>query len=160
MSYYEYSMEKMAMFGTAAITGAIDKFKALPDKEKASFLGKVVKPSVAGVAIGALGLKMLYDKIQRDRQAKQVIDDLMRNDPIISKEAPDKVMQYAATVYNVAPSVTRDHNIMKNLLQNFIKFGTVDLQSIKMLVDIEKSMGDNNTKSLPFMASPMLGKLM
>lgn len=136
MSYYEYSMEKMAMFGAG------------------------VKPAVAGMAVGALGLKMLYDKIQRDRQAKQVIDDLMRNDPIISKEAPEKVMQYAATVYNVAPSVTRDHNIMKNLLQNFIKFGTVDLQSIKMLVDIEKSMGDSNTKTFPFVASPMLGKMM
>ena len=152
MSYYEYTMEKLAFTppAGAAAGGA---------SQLGSLLSKVIKPSVAGAFVGGIGLKMLYDRLQNDKRAKTVIEDLMRTDPIISKEDPETVKQYAATVFNLAPSICRDKNVMKSILQNFIKFGTVDMKTVETLAGIQKTIDDSQSKSFPFMSAPLLGKL-
>ena len=93
------------------------------------------------VTIGLSSFSTIKNKIQNDLRRKSLLEDLMQNDPIISKEDKDKVLQYYATIFHVAPHLSADKNTVRDLLRNFVTFDKVDLNSIKMLADAEKSMG-------------------
>lgn len=118
----------------------------------ASKIGDVARAlgSVAAFATTAgFATKKLIDKIMNDTRRKAMIEDLMLHDPIISKATEDEVMSYYATIYNVAPTMSLDKNTVRELLQNFIKFGRVDIQTIKMLAEAEGRVSANNTFQIP-----------
>ena len=159
MSYYEYTMEKLGSDFLGKAFTTLAKPIGVGQPPLGAVLAKTVVPLMAGTYIGGMGLKMMYDKFKQDRQAVKVLEDLMHSDPIISKEDPETVKQYAATVFRVAPSISHDKNVMKNLLQNFIKFGTVDMKTIETLAGIQKTMDDSHNKTFPFATAPLMGKL-
>lgn len=101
------------------------------------------------LAIGAgVALKTLINKIQNDTRRKAIIEDLMLNDPIIKKAPKEQVLSFYATINNVAPSIAVDKNAVTELLQHFIKFGTIDLKSIKDLAETHGAITKN--KNLDF----------
>jgi len=98
------------------------------------------------LALGAgIVLTNWVKKIQNDTRRKALIEDLMLTDPIIKGAPKEQVMAFYATINNVAPSISTDKTIVKQLLQHFISFGTIDLPMIKMLAEthgtIEKNKG-------------------
>ena len=90
--------------------------------------------------LGGWGVKQIIDKIMNDNRRKALLEDLMMTDPIIKDADEDKVKEYYATIHHMAPKLSADKNVVRELLQNFIKFGRVDIQSIKSLADTQKSM--------------------
>ena len=70
---------------------------------------------------------------------------------MVIKSAPkDEVLAYYATIYNTAPTVSLDKNAVRELLHNFIKFGRVDINTIKTLAETENKMRSNTGLVLPF----------
>lgn len=107
------------------------------------FMQGATNAAVVGtlLSLGANTFNSIKNKIQNDLRRKSLLEDLMRNDPIISKADKDQVLQFYATIFHVAPHLSADKNTVKDLLRNFITFDKVDLNSIKMLADAEKNMG-------------------
>jgi hypothetical protein len=81
---------------------------------------------------------------------QQVITKLLNMDPIIKNADRESVLSYYKTICNMAPKVSQDENVVKDLLHNFVKFGRIDLQSLKLLTDTEKAYSDTakNTNML------------
>lgn len=81
---------------------------------------------------------------------QQVITKLLNTDPILKNADRESVLSYYKTICNMAPKVSQDENVVKDLLHNFVKFGRIDLQSLKLLTDTEKAYSDTakNTNML------------
>lgn len=94
----------------------------------------------AGVGFGVLTaytFKRAKDKIQNDTRRKSMLSNLMETDPIIGQADKQQVLEYYATIFHVAPKISLDKNAVRELLQAFIKFGRVDMATLKMLADTE-----------------------
>ncbi len=87
-----------------------------------------------------LGMKAVINKIQNDTRRSAIIQDLIETDPVLKEADPDQVMEYYAMIYRVAPRLSLEKLAVKELLQNFIKFGRVDIQSIKMIAETEHKL--------------------
>ena len=97
--------------------------------------------AIATLATVGTGMLMsLKRKIQNDLKRKTLVEDLIKSDPVIGAADKDKVLEYYATIFHIAPHISADKNIVRDLLRNFLTFNKVDLNSIKMLSDAEKSM--------------------
>jgi hypothetical protein len=91
-------------------------------------------------ALTGLQIKQAYSKIQNDIRRKALIEDLIMHDPII-KEAPrEKTLEYYATIYNIAPKISSEKPAVRELLQHFVKFGRIDLQTLKTLAETESKL--------------------
>ena len=89
----------------------------------------------------ALAAKMR--QLQNDTRRKAIIEDLCNTDPILKGADKKEILTYYATIYNMAPLVSLDKPTVRELLQNFIKFGRVDMQTIKTLTETEKNRAQN-----------------
>lgn len=122
-------------------------FGNLPINEKAKtisdFAGVGSKGMLAALGAG-LVLKNFWNKIQNDTRRKALIEDLMLNDPIIKNAPKEQVMAFYATINNVAPSIALDKNVTKDLLHQFITFGTIDVKTIQLLADTHSAIDKNN----------------
>lgn len=112
------------------------------------FLGNN-KDSFAALG-GALGAGMLVSKglvaasdyvsnLSGTFEQKKLIKNLMETDPIIKNADPAQVMSFYKTICNMAPNLSVDVNMAKDLLHNFIKFGRIDMQSLKLMIEAEKA---------------------
>lgn len=99
------------------------------------------KLTLAGAS--AVGLSMLVKKIKNDTRRKALIDDLMMYDPVIKDADKTTVLEYYATIVDVAPSVSLNKHVVKELLQTFIKFGRIDISTIKMLAETDDKVQKN-----------------
>ena len=129
------------------VGGAINKGlnSANPEEmERAAKLMSQTAGSLVGAGttalLGAYGVKKIIDGLMNDHTRKAMLEDLIMCDPIIKQADPDKVKEFYATIHYMAPKLSGDRNIVRELLQNFIKFDRVDIASIKALADTQKSM--------------------
>lgn len=106
--------------------------------------------SIGVIGTTAMALAEAYKKISHDMQRKKMIEDLGRTDPVLSKVEPEQLMDWYATIYHLAPTVSLDKSSVQEILQNFARFGRVDVNTLKMLADTEKSVSDAKTKSYPW----------
>ena len=146
----DWAMEKTAAFGF------VNAGKLLSKELKSSDITRVSKamPSamklLAGVATAAgvslFALSKAVGKVMADARKKRVLEELKKEDPIIKAASPGKVLAFYGTIQLMAPRLAADKNIVKELLQNFIKFDRVDLNSIKTLADTHKSMAGADVK--------------
>lgn len=102
--------------------------------------------SVAGAIVtGGLVIGKVINKIKNDIRRKSLLEDLRLNDPLLRDIDKAQLMEWYATIVHFAPTVSLDKNAVREILQGFARFGRVDLQTLKMLADTEKSMATENT---------------
>ena len=98
-------------------------------------------PRIAGTAaiLSSFALSKAIRTIQNNTRKKALIEDLMTTDPIISKADKAQVLEYYALIDNIAPAVSLERPIVRELLQSFIRFGRVDINTLKMLTETQKN---------------------
>lgn len=102
--------------------------------------------SVAGAVVtGGLVIGKVINKIKNDIRRKSLLEDLHLNDPLLRDIDKAQLMEWYATIVHFAPTVSLDKNAVREILQGFARFGRVDLQTLKLLADTEKSMTTDNT---------------
>lgn len=84
---------------------------------------------VGAIVTGGLVIGKVINKIKNDIRRKSLLEDLRLNDPLLRD----------------IDTVSLDKNAVREILQGFARFGRVDLQTLKMLADTEKSMATENT---------------
>lgn len=92
--------------------------------------------------IGGLILKSIYDKIQNDSRRKALLESVTSSDPVLKDVDKAKLLEWYATIYHYAPTVSLDKNSVRELLLQFARFGKVDMQTLKLLAETEKSLAE------------------
>ena len=100
---------------------------------------------VGAIVTGGLAIGKVINKIKNDIRRKSLLEDLRLNDPLLRDIDKAQLMEWYATIVHFAPTVSLDKNAVREILQGFARFGRVDLQTLKMLADTEKSMATENT---------------
>lgn len=95
--------------------------------------------SVGSLVLASSALIKSIKEVQNDSRRKQLITELHHNDPVLSKIPEDQVLEWYATIYHFAPHFSLDRSAVREVLQNFARFGRVDVNTLKMLADTEKS---------------------
>jgi hypothetical protein len=140
--FRRFSMGKgfdFAMSKTAGVWGAIQDGFSSNDLGRNMDATKLLGGYATSAVLGAYGMKKVIDGILNDRSRWGMLEDLMMNDGIISKAEPQRVKEFYATIHHLAPSISGDKNVVRELLQNFVKFDRVDINSVKALADTQKS---------------------
>lgn len=112
-------------------------------------------PGVGLAFGGAFVLGLTLKKIQNSIRHKAIVEDLMTTDPIIKQAPREQVLEAYATIYNLAPRIALEKQIVRELLQHVVKFGRLDMQTVKMITDTEKTIKD--VRMLSFPSLPKLG---
>ncbi|WP_304040014.1 hypothetical protein [Desulfovibrio piger] len=100
---------------------------------------------VGAIVTGGLVISKVINKIKNDIRRKSLLEDLRLNDPLLRDIDKAQLMEWYATIVHFAPTVSLDKNAVREILQGFARFGRIDLQTLKMLADTEKSMATENT---------------
>ena len=102
--------------------------------------------SIGGLLFGAGGLAMkrVFDKINNDTRRKALIEDLAATDPLLKDIDKATVMQWYASIYRVAPTLSVDKSTVREVLHTFARFGRVDMQTLKLLSETEKNISAQN----------------
>ena len=139
---------------------------ALNQPSNKSFFGKALdrldiknnKLLAAGFLISTgAAVNKLINKINNDAQRKNIIMDLHLNDPVLKNIPEEQLLEWYATIYHFAPKFSLDKTSVREVLQNFARFGRVDVNTLKMLADTEKSMQQGSSYGTPW--SSVLGDL-
>jgi hypothetical protein len=142
----------MAMKKTASMYSTIrDGFRS-SDLKEIGMASKLTAGSLGTAMLSAFVIKKAFDKAMTDIKRKAMLEDLIMNDPIIRRADRDKVKQFYATIHSIAPKISGDKSVVKELLQNFIRFDRVDLNSVKTLADTQKSIVQAEGKGLEMMS--------
>lgn len=108
---------------------ALDVFSISPQKVIA----------VGSIVAGGVTLHKAYKAIQNDAQRKTLLNDLHLNDPVLRQVPEEQLLEWYATIYHFAPKFSLDKSAVREVLQNFARFGRVDVNTLKMLADTEKA---------------------
>lgn len=122
--------EKQAAFGEAANSFG---------KTFENFVGKA---PIVTLLTGGIVLKSLYDKLQNDSRRKSLLESVTSSDPVLKDVDKAKLLEWYATLYHYAPTVSLDKNSVRELLLQFARFGKVDMQTLKLLAETEKSLAE------------------
>lgn len=105
------------------------------------------------VAVGAMALggilapyilKKVRANIDNDIRKKRIIEDLALNDPLLKTVDRRQLYHWYATLCYYAPTLAQDKLTVAEVLNNFARFGKVDFNTIKMLVDTEKTVTETS----------------
>ena len=133
--------------GTAV--GPLESLANTVSKHSSS-LGKLAVPALAAVA-GGFVIKQILDKMHNDVRKTRIIEDLSLNDPLLKNVDKRQLYHWYALLCYYAPTLADDKLTVTEVLQNFARFGKVDFNTIKMLVDTEKTVSDtakNRTENI------------
>ena len=111
---------------------------------------RVAVGSIGIIGTTAFALAKGIQTIRRDMTRKRLIEELGRTDPVLSRVEPEQLMEWYAAIYHLAPTISLDKSSVREILQNFARFGRVDVNTLKMLADTEKSVSDAKAKSYPW----------
>ncbi len=118
------------------------------NKEGIQSIATGVKTGLGLLLGGGYAFNKIKTKLQNDIRRKTIIEDLANNDPILRNEDKETILQYYATIYNVAPTISLDKNAVKELITSFVRFGRVDVQTLKTLAETERNVTQSKDKSL------------
>lgn len=127
--FYLHGLQKTAAMQTGQFSALANNIKDVT---------AITTPLLGVAALTTFGIKAILNKIQNDTRRKALIEDLLSNDPIIKEADKTKTLEYYATIYNIAPTVSLEKPVVRELLQHFVKFGRIDLATIKTLSETEE----------------------
>ena len=110
------------------------------DKVRNVFRNLGVKNSGLLLTGGAYAISRVVSKIMNDHNRKAMIEQLMTEDPYLKNIDKEVLLNNYATIYMFAPEISKDKNVVRELLTQFSKFGRVDTQTLNTLVNTEDKL--------------------
>ncbi len=139
---------------TRGLSGRIEdaiKPKSFGDRKDPLGIAGAAAAKAFGSAIGTAGVDLLQDMAAKamaaagsvgDQAARNaILQELKREDPVLSK-APDKeLMEAFHTMTSVAPFLSRDKNAVRSFLRAAAMSGSgLDFNTIKLLAEAERAV--------------------
>lgn len=111
----------------------------------------LVTAGIAGLTAAARGIAAVHNKLANDPERKKILEDLVREDPVLRDADPEKLKEYYAVIYHIAPNLTLNKGALREPLKNFVRFDKVDLATMKSLAELEDKMKRGSTASANFL---------
>jgi|GEM_PF-4500143 len=106
----------------------------------------------AGLALGALalvagarGIINSYGNSELKFKFQTALKKVMTSNVIIQSADPVKVQSYAATIFQFAPHIATDPNLLSAILANAVHGEGIDPMTIKTLQEMEERYNKSNT---------------
>lgn len=106
----------------------------------ASLLGAAI---VKGV--NTVGSKI--DSSQLRAKFEQALQQVSQNNRVVKGSKPERVRDYAETIFKFAPHVAADQNLLSSILANAVLGEGIDPQTIKVLTELESRYIDSQSSS-------------
>lgn len=106
-----------------------------------SAAGLVANTAVAGLMAGS---RLVTDQFRYQRFLR-ALEHAIASNRVLRDTPKAKVQRYADTVYNFAPLVAVDPNLLGSVLANAVLGDGIDLMTIKSLTDLESRHRDNGS---------------
>ena len=136
-----FGKARQAISGAAgrALGAARSAGQAVINKDNADVVRRLSGKAVIPAAIiSGIALKNSLRELSRSPKCRQIFDSLA-NDPQFKDVDKNTLAEWYATIRHYAPSAAEDRQTAFNLLKQFATFGTIDIQTVKMLSEIEKN---------------------
>lgn len=147
----EAAMEKFASEAEVdAFMEGFEKIALSPDQAALITKGLLtgvgtIGAGLAGAAIakglftvgGAISNNVLHSKFETS------LNYVMQNNRVVRGADPVKAKQYAQTIFNFAPHVASDPNLLSSILANAVQGEGIDPMTIKTLTELEGRYKDN-----------------
>ena len=104
-----------------------------------SMLGKAPGLSLIAAIATTTAISKAIRAIMNNTRKKALIEDLMISDPVIKNADKEQVLEYYALIDHIAPAISLEKPIVRELLQTFVRFGRVDMNSLKLLTETQKN---------------------
>jgi len=144
-------IKEAAKLDAAAVMEAINKLNV--SRPMGEFTGGALKAlggmAAGGAIYGIAKLVSQSDKAKLHTQFQSSLNSVKMSNRIVKAAPVEKVNSYANTIFNYAPHVATDPNLLGSLLANVIQGESVDPMTIKMLVELE-SRYKENASTQPF----------
>jgi len=116
--------------------------------------GKALGAAGIGLAVGGLAYK-IGDMLNQSKKAQlhvkfqAALAQVKAGNRLVKAAPPARVDAYANTIFNFAPNVATDPNLLGSVLANVIQGESIDPMTIKMLTELESRYTENNAVQLP-----------
>lgn len=100
----------------------------------------------AAIGLGIQGISTMLSsaaKSQLKTKFLLALDKAIQLNPILRKAKPELVKSYAETIFNFAPHVATDPNLLSSILANVVHGEVMDVMTIKTLTDLESRFVEN-----------------
>ncbi len=124
----------------------------------AGLVGEGAAKAIGGAAIGlasgavVAGVGALINQSQKAKlhvKFQTALAQVKAGNKIVKAAPSARVDAYANTVFNFAPHVATDPNLLGSILANVIQGESIDPMTIKMLTELEGRYKDNNSFHYP-----------
>jgi hypothetical protein len=132
-----------SLFGGGTLSGYASSFL---NNETVQRAGIGLGASLLGAGIVkaiSMGSHAVTDSNLRSR-FEMALNQVISTNRALKGVKPEKVQEYAATIFKFAPHVASDPNILGYLLANAVQGESIDINTVKMLVDLEGRYVDNH----------------
>ena len=112
----------------------------------ASAIGKSI--GATGVALGLAGISAAVNAVSSSSLHTKfltALESAVQKSVVLRQADPDKVKQYAETVFKFAPNVATDPNLLGSILSNAIHGDGIDPMTIRTLSDLEGRYTENRS---------------
>jgi hypothetical protein len=93
--------------------------------------------AVAGIGYAYKKLHDVWEKRKEKKEMEQNFNAVLQKDPALAANPNSR--SYFDTISNFSPSLAKDSNTLSVLLNNFNTFDGIDLNTVKIMRDIEKN---------------------
>lgn len=140
------------LFGAAGIG---DFFRSPQFKENiASGLATGGARALAGLGVGLLGAAIVkgvnatshrLDSAQLRANFEIALNKVREGNRVVKGAKPERVTEYANTIFKFAPNVAADPNLLSSILANAVLGEGIDPQTIKVLTELESRFKETNS---------------
>lgn len=104
----------------------------------------------AALAYGIHSAKSIASNGLLRSKFENSLTQVMNGNKVVRGADPVKAKQYADTIFDFAPHVASDPNLLSSILANAVQGEGVDVMTIKTLTELEGRYRDNNAQK-PFL---------
>lgn len=158
----EASLEELekqaAIIGSSFGSGVADAFRHTGGMQAGEAAAKGLGQAI-GTGMGALGLGLgalaavsavkAVGNMANKSKYEQALALAISRSEILSGQDHAKVKRLGDTIFNLAPTVAADANILQNVLDGAVHYETLDLQTLRTLADLEARLKDGRGEFRP-----------
>lgn len=111
--------------------------------------GAAIGLMAGGVAAGIGALITQSQKAQLHVKFQTALNQVKASNRLVKAAPAARVDAYASTIFNFAPHVAADPNLLGSVLANVIQGESMDPMTLKMLSELEGRYVENSTFKLP-----------
>lgn len=138
-----FEKESADLFGAGMFTSLANNEAVRSAAIKTGF-GLAAGLAGAGIVKGITSASGAVSNYKLRQKFEMALAQVISSNRVIKGAKPEKVKEFAETIFKFAPNVASDPNLLASVLSNVILGDSLDPMTIKTLVELEGKYNQNN----------------